>query len=101
MAAGAGNETQWRRHRRRIFFWKGPTMKKPYGLLMVCAVVAVVSQAGWAGLVQWTTGAGHNDHWYEVVVADSPISWASGKGSVPAGEYLATITSKEEERLHL
>lgn len=74
---------------------------------MVCAVVVVASQVCLAAPVQWTTGTGHNDHWYEVVVltardADNKhigITWdAAQAAAVAKGGYLVTLTSAEENQ---
>jgi hypothetical protein len=46
--------------------------------------------------VQWTTGVGANGHWYDVVV--SPLTWEQAQSNLAlAGDYLATITSAEEQ----
>nr|MBF0222431.1 PEP-CTERM sorting domain-containing protein [Desulfobulbaceae bacterium] len=61
------------------------------GLFLV-GMVGVAS----ATPIQWTTAAGGNGHWYDVVV--SPLSWENAKTTTEtAGEYLATITSSEEQ----
>ena len=61
------------------------------GLFLV-GMVGVVSAAP----VQWTTAAGGNGHWYDVVV--SPLSWDDAESATEAaGAYLATITSAEEQ----
>lgn len=50
-----------------------------------------------AAPVQWTTGAGANGHWYEIITSD--ISWTDARIAAAAGtgSYLATITSAEEQ----
>ena len=56
-----------------------------------------VSGNVYATPVQWTTGAGGNGHWYEIV--DASISWsAASTAAVSAGGYLATITSENEQQ---
>ncbi|MGA2498115.1 MAG: Ig-like domain-containing protein, partial [Tepidisphaeraceae bacterium] len=47
---------------------------------------------------QWTSGAGANDHWYEVVQTPSIISWNDAEAAAEArGGHLATITSAQED----
>lgn len=44
---------------------------------------------------QWSSSAGGNDHWYEVITA--PATWQAARDyAVDRGGYLATITSVEE-----
>jgi hypothetical protein len=57
-----------------------------------------------AAPVQWTTAAGGNDHWYEVVWPNTgPLSWSTAnslaQSSTNLGQsgYLATITSAAEQ----
>ena len=70
-------------------------MKRRWELLMVCAGILGVAQAGWAAPVQWTG----NGHWYEVFVVPEPISWPDAQAAAEdMGGYLATLTSAEENQ---
>jgi hypothetical protein len=70
-------------------------------MLAVCLfVLGTVTHANAA--MQWLASAGGNNHWYEVVSTDDPISWSDSKanaeGSVYLGMngYFASVTSKAE-----
>jgi hypothetical protein len=61
-------------------------------LLLSTAVLAET-----INMVTWTFGANANQHTYEIVKTESPISWTQAKlNSEAKGGYLATITSAEE-----
>jgi len=65
----------------------------------VCAVIAFSMSApvAKAVAVQWSVGAGGNDHFYEVIQAPSGITWeAANTAAMGMGGHLATITSAEE-----
>jgi len=51
-----------------------------------------------AAPVQWSSGDGGNDHWYEpIAVADPGISWTDAQDAAAArGGYLATLLSEAE-----
>ena len=85
-------------------------MKKQTAFLSL-VLCLLVSTHAWAAPVQWTSGSGGNDHWYEVILHDpgmdgtlDPISWSYANtlatGSQYAGSfgYLASITSGEENQ---
>lgn len=66
--------------------------------LVACAIAgATSSQAGW---VQWTSGSGGNDHWYQVaLISGGDTSWSAARleaQGLAAGSDLATITSAAE-----
>src|SRR5436190_21444639 len=47
--------------------------------------------------VQWTTAAGGNGHYYQVVSVTNGISWQQARNAAASmGGYLATVTSAEE-----
>ncbi len=47
--------------------------------------------------VQWTSGSGANNHYYQVVCTSSVIDWNTAKAAAEtAGGHLATVTSAEE-----
>jgi hypothetical protein len=47
--------------------------------------------------VQWTSGSGGNDHYYQLVLAPGGITWpAANTAAQAAGGYLATLTSAAE-----
>lgn len=71
-------------------------MKVLKTLIIAGTFVAGMVGTSFAAPVQWTTGAGANGHWYDVVVG--PESWTAAKTAAEnAGGYLATITSAEEQ----
>lgn len=55
-----------------------------------------------AAPVQWSSGVGGNDHWYDVITVGSAIKWTDANASATSmthlGEsgYLASITSAAE-----
>jgi hypothetical protein len=50
-----------------------------------------------AQLVQWTSGSGANNHYYELVLAPGGITWSNAATAAQnAGGYLATLTSGDE-----
>ena len=66
---------------------------------VAAAVVVATIQAApaRAEMVQWSSAAGGNDHWYEVVEAPG-ISWTAAQAAAQAvGGYLASIESAEED----
>ena len=67
---------------------------------MAAAVVAgwaLAAGASEAAPVQWTSGAGGNDHWYEVVF-DTAKGWTAAQAdAVARGGHLVTITSPAEQ----
>ena len=47
--------------------------------------------------IQWSAEAGGNDHWYEVICEERPLSWFYAYNqSIQKGGYLACITSSQE-----
>ena len=49
-----------------------------------------------AAPIQWTSAAGGNDHWYEVIIPPG-LSWSTARSNaLSAGGYLVTITSAAE-----
>ena len=67
------------------------------GVLISLCVLIVHAERVSAGPVQWTTAAGGNGHWYEVVSAPGGISWNDAQADAHArGGYLATVTSAAE-----
>jgi len=61
--------------------------------LMLAGQAAVATSAP----TQWTTAAGGNGHWYEVVVGPAGVTWEQALSAAnAAGGYLATITSAAE-----
>ena len=72
-------------------------------ILIACVTIAAlgVSQALGAP-VQWTTGVGHNYHWYERVDDPNGVTWPDARDAAALRThlgnpgYLATITSAEE-----
>ena len=70
-------------------------MRKVFALIVISVVI-------WAGgamasPLQWTTAAGGNDHWYDVVLSEPVLTWQDAKISAEAaGGYLATVTSAVE-----
>lgn len=62
----------------------------------VTVLLAAIGNAN-AAAVQWSSSAGGNDHWYEVVAVRNGISWTAANAAAgAAGGYLATITSANE-----
>lgn len=58
---------------------------------------AVIASASSAQTVQWTTASGGNDHYYQLVIAPSGITWLDASTAAQtAGGYLATLTSASE-----
>lgn len=50
-----------------------------------------------AAAIQWESSVGGNEHFYEAVAAQGPISWTDARdAAILAGGYLATITSSAE-----
>ncbi|MCO5297795.1 MAG: PEP-CTERM sorting domain-containing protein [Fimbriimonadaceae bacterium] len=74
-------------------------MKRPLKSMALAGVMAAaaMSQAGW---VQWSSGVGGNDHWYQVVlIAGNDNSWSEARTQaqgLAAGSDLATLTSAAE-----
>ena len=68
---------------------------KLLGSMFVLGIVLCsISQAT---LVQWSSSAGGNDHFYEVVSVPSGINWYQANNlAMSSGGYLATITSAAE-----
>lgn len=59
-------------------------------------LVCVANAVG-GPITQWTTGAGGNGHFYQLVVLPSAIHWtAANLAAQNAGGYLATLTSAAE-----
>jgi hypothetical protein len=78
---------------------KGVKMKKLITILSMFTLGFFLCGTASAALVQWTTGSGANNHWYEVIT-NLNITWTAADAlpgaTVPSFGYLATITSKEE-----
>ena len=70
---------------------------------IIAAVVLsfAVASPGLAAPIQWTVGAGGNDHYYEFI--STPVTWdtalaaAAGSSHLGLTGYLATITSADEQ----
>jgi hypothetical protein len=63
-------------------------------IFLLVGVLAVASPAQ-AVPIQWSSGSGANNHWYEVIT--SAVNWAAATtGATSLGGYLATITSADE-----
>ncbi len=63
----------------------------------VVAWVAVLSSVSHSEIVQWSSSAGGNDHFYEVVTFTDGIGWPlANLLAMTRGGYLATITSAAE-----
>jgi len=61
-----------------------------------CAAM-IVGGASAQDAVQWRVQDGGNGHWYRVVVASEPLTWASANGSALAvGAHLASVSSAAE-----
>ncbi len=71
---------------------------------LILAAALLASGAAQAAPIQWTTGSGANNHWYEFIGTGE--SWTNANaaatastyfdGSNTLGGYLATITSSDE-----
>lgn len=59
-------------------------------LIGVCSIVNATP-------MQWTSGAGANGHWYDVITGSSTISWEDANAAVATGWHLVTITSEYED----
>jgi len=67
--------------------------------IVVASVLAasLLASSAQATPIQWSSGTGHNDHWYEAVLAPSGITWtAASANAASVGGYLATILSGDE-----
>ncbi len=63
----------------------------------VAAWAAVLSSVSHSEIVQWSSSAGGNDHFYEVVTPIDRIGWPlANLLAMSRGGYLATITSAAE-----
>ena len=66
-------------------------------------IVSGLLLAGWtqvspAELVRWSAAEGGNDHFYQVVLFDEPISWTDANSLArELGGHLVTITSQAED----
>lgn len=66
-------------------------------LLPVFSFVIACSGSVMASPIQWNSGSGANDHWYDVVLLNPVLTWEDAADkAIWAGGYLATITSEEE-----
>ena len=66
-------------------------------VLFFAGVVVSLTTLRAQTLVQWTTGAGGNSHYYQLVVVPGGITWTSANSAAQAaGGYLATLTSSAE-----
>lgn len=71
-------------------------MKRLYAVSAVAAVLFVTSSAT-AAPIQWGSASGGNDHWYELVVSSTVLTWHEAKSAAEAaGGYLVTVTSQAE-----
>ena len=62
--------------------------------------LALITMGGNASatLLQWDSGSGGNDHWYETVETPNGISWSDAQTQASAsGGYLVTIRSLQEQ----
>lgn len=68
--------------------------------LMAFAVAAALTGPAFAAPIQWTSGSGGNDHWYEFVAAGA--TWSGARSAALSMSYqgqqgyLATVTSAPE-----
>jgi len=71
-----------------------------YVSLLAAALALAAGTAG-ASPVQWTVGSGGNDHWYELIGAQSTLGAAINAAAAQTysglSGYLATITSAGEQ----
>jgi hypothetical protein len=59
-------------------------------------LIGALSPLG-AAPIQWSSGVGGNDHYYELVDTGGFVAWLDAQAAAQAaGGYLATITSAEE-----
>jgi len=68
--------------------------------ILALAILAVIACArtGVASPIQWSTAAGGNNHFYEVVTAGHVLPWATAElAAESTGGYLATVTSAAEK----
>lgn len=73
-------------------------MKLFKALMVAGTLFAGMVGTSFAAPVQWTTGAGGNGHWYDVVISN--LSWTDAKAAAESAggySYLATITSAQEQ----
>ena len=72
-------------------------------IIVTALVATVAATAAHSAPVQWTSGPGANNHWYDFVILDAALTAteaeAAAEASVFGGAsgYLATITSAEEQ----
>ena len=63
----------------------------------VLAALSVGVSPAFASPIAWDAGTGHNNHFYDVILSPTPISWDdAAAGATALGGYLATILSAEE-----
>jgi hypothetical protein len=71
--------------------------------LFVPFILAACAISAGAAPIQWTSGSGGNDHWYDIIAAPNPQSpdywtWSLAVADATArGGYLATLTSAGED----
>ena len=67
------------------------------GLLTALFVVTIVVRPVDAVLVQWTTSAGGNGHFYEAVLFSAPLTWQAARDdAIAKGGDLVSISSAAE-----
>ena len=67
------------------------------GVLAVTQIALVSGASAQLTAVQWNVVDGGNEHWYQVMVATTSISWfEANERSGSVGGYLATLTTTEE-----
>lgn len=77
---------------------QGELMKPVYLVMAMMGSVLLGGASASAAPVQWPSGSGGNDHWYDVVIAEG-ITWTDSRAAAQAlgsGWDLATIGSAGE-----
>ena len=68
----------------------------------ICALVLASVAPVVAVPVQWDESAGGNGHWYDAILVADGVDWFSANGAALSRHgYLATVTSADENQLHL
>lgn len=71
--------------------------------LLASAMLLALAAPAQAAPMQWTSGSGGNDHWYELVAGLPSINWDTARTTAQSstflgmGGYLATVTSAGEQ----
>jgi len=71
-------------------------MKTVMAVTLFCVTALSVGSVS-ATPIQWDSGAGANNHWYDIVLLEPVLNWdVAAAEAVAKGGYLASITSEEE-----